>query len=692
MLDLAWRPDLLGTANGRGELSGGKSWGGRTREHYLDLIKDAITDNGSMSVVLTGSHADDRVDLVAQAIKAVDASREPIHVIGTVYAQKMGFGALAFLLADVAEIEQLGLTGIMRAIARRNADRPVVVVQYPQLLDRQSKDALAQMAFSRSALVILLMVHGEIMPPEFLPITGRAGCTEICFEPLGLDEVHRFLTEEFNAVPTPLTTGALWHRAHGNRGLLVALAREALATGKLCLHGEHLVLLPGAWPRGGRVEALAWAQISMLSHSERRFLQRLARHGTIRLVGLNRDRLKDIDHLICSGFVKRIGQSLEQVTHSSTFLQESLRSESHAAAVGHSINDKGNFFAFISGQGRSWCEQAHTRTPSSRNLCRLLDELRNSLLDGDLETAELSIASIINRYLDELPAELFEAVVIAETILNVTAGRMGLALPVLESSLAQLQVSGHGYDLWMVRAMLGYASEPDRAAEHTRLPFDRSWETARWWFTELLSSVETSFGIRRNMGKSQLQGTGNGKILCMLAALRNGLEPSVQPRRPSPQSTTTLGLAFALIYSGWENGHESSMLAGLEKLVEAGFVVYALPESNRFLDSISAAGKTTVAGFVKRKRKGNRAHPTSGNDQFPGQESAVLQMLTNREKMVASAAAQGMNNQQIADDVGVSIRTVEGHLYQIYSKLSLGGRRELSSLVGSLGLSNRVAS
>lgn len=692
MLDLAWRPDLLGTANGRGELSGGKSWGGRTREHYLDLIKDAITDNGSMSVVLTGSHADDRVDLVAQAIKAVDASREPIHVIGTVYAQKMGFGALAFLLADVAEIEQLGLTGIMRAIARRNADRPVVVVQYPQLLDRQSKDALAQMAFSRSALVILLMVHGEIMPPEFLPITGRAGCTEICFEPLGLDEVHRFLTEEFNAVPTPLTTGALWHRAHGNRGLLVALAREALATGKLCLHGEHLVLLPGAWPRGGRVEALAWAQISMLSHSERRFLQRLARHGTIRLVGLNRDRLKDIDHLICSGFVRRIGQSLEQVTHSSTFLQESLRSESHAAAVGHSINDKGNFFAFISGQGRSWCEQAHTRTPSSRNLCRLLDELRNGLLDGDLETAEQSIASIINRYLDELPAELFEAVVIAETILNVTAGRMGLALPVLESSLAQLQVSGHGYDLWMVRAMFGYASEPDRAAEHTRLPFDRSWETARWWFTELLSSVETSSGIGRNMGKSQLQGTGNGKILCMLAALRNGLEPSVQPRRPSPQSTTTLGLAFALIYSGWENGHESSMLAGIEKLVEAGFVVYALPESNRFLDSISAAGKTTVAGFVKRKRRGNGAHPTSGNDQFPGQESAVLQMLTNREKMVASAAAQGMNNQQIADDVGVSIRTVEGHLYQIYSKLSLGGRRELSSLVGSLGLSNRVAS
>lgn len=691
MLELAWRPELWGTANGTGEKNSGKSWGGRTREHYLELIKDAITDNGSMSVVLTGSHADDRVDLVAQAIEAVDPSREPIHVIGTVYAQKMGFGALAFLLADVAEIEQLGLTGIMRAIARRNADRPVVVVQYPQLLDRQSKDALAQMAFSRSALVILLMVHGEIMPPEFLPITGRAGCTEICFEPLGLDEVHRYLIEEFNAIPTPLTTGALWQRAHGNMGLLVALAREALANGKLCIQGEYLVLLPGAWPRGGRVEALAWVQMSMLSHSERRFLQRLARHGTMRLVGLNRDLLEDVDHLICSGFVRRIGQSLEQVTHSSTFLQESLRSEIHVPAVGHSINDKGNFFAFISGQGRSWCEQTDTRTSPTRDLCRLLDELRNSLLDGELETAEQAIASIITRYLDELPAELFEAVVIAETILDVTAGRLSLALPLLESSLAQLQVSGHDYDLWIVRAMLGYANEPDRAAEHARMPFDRSWETARWWFTELLSSVETSSGIGRNMEKSQLQGTGNGKILCMLAALRSGLRPSIQPQRPS-QQTTTVGLAFALIYSGWENGHESSTLAGLEKLVEAGFVVYALPESNRFLDSISAAGKTAVAGFVKCKRRGNGAHPTSGNDQFTGQESEVLQMLTNREKMVASAAAQGMNNQQIADDAGVSIRTVEGHLYQIYSKLSLGGRRELSSLVGSLGLNNRVAS
>lgn len=51
--------------------------------------------------------------------------------------------------------------------------------------------------------------------------------------------------------------------------------------------------------------------------------------------------------------------------------------------------------------------------------------------------------------------------------------------------------------------------------------------------------------------------------------------------------------------------------------------------------------------------------------------------LTKREQMIAAAAVLGLSNAEIAAQSGVSIRTVEGHLYQVYSKLDLSNRNDL---------------
>ena len=59
-------------------------------------------------------------------------------------------------------------------------------------------------------------------------------------------------------------------------------------------------------------------------------------------------------------------------------------------------------------------------------------------------------------------------------------------------------------------------------------------------------------------------------------------------------------------------------------------------------------------------------------------------LLTKRERFVAAAAARGLSNLEIADKASVSVRTVEGHLYQVYSKLTIQGRSELHSLAASL--------
>lgn len=58
-----------------------------------------------------------------------------------------------------------------------------------------------------------------------------------------------------------------------------------------------------------------------------------------------------------------------------------------------------------------------------------------------------------------------------------------------------------------------------------------------------------------------------------------------------------------------------------------------------------------------------------------------LDSLTAREREVAALAAAGRSNRAIAQKLVVSVRTVEGHLYQVYSKLSVSTRAELAELV-----------
>ncbi|MFC2008267.1 response regulator [Chloroflexota bacterium] len=50
--------------------------------------------------------------------------------------------------------------------------------------------------------------------------------------------------------------------------------------------------------------------------------------------------------------------------------------------------------------------------------------------------------------------------------------------------------------------------------------------------------------------------------------------------------------------------------------------------------------------------------------------------LSTRELQIIKLAARGMSNKSIAADLGLSLRTVKGHLANIFSKLNVGSRTE----------------
>ena len=56
-------------------------------------------------------------------------------------------------------------------------------------------------------------------------------------------------------------------------------------------------------------------------------------------------------------------------------------------------------------------------------------------------------------------------------------------------------------------------------------------------------------------------------------------------------------------------------------------------------------------------------------------------LLTERERQIATLAGNGVSNKDIALAIGISVRTVEGHLYQVFTKLGVSSRSDLLGLI-----------
>ena len=110
-------------------------------------------------------------------------------------------------------------------------------------------------------------------------------------------------------------------------------------------------------------------------------------------------------------------------------------------------------------------------------------------------------------------------------------------------------------------------------------------------------------------------------------------------------------------------------------LLEAGAAGYLLKSirSRELIDAIRAvySGESVLHPSIARKVL-NRFVSASGKPE--GQEPSGV--LSDREMEVLRLAAKGLSNQDIAEKLCLSIRTVQGHLGHIFNKLQVGSRTE----------------
>jgi len=110
-------------------------------------------------------------------------------------------------------------------------------------------------------------------------------------------------------------------------------------------------------------------------------------------------------------------------------------------------------------------------------------------------------------------------------------------------------------------------------------------------------------------------------------------------------------------------------------LLEAGAAGYLLKSvrGQEIVDAIRAvhAGESVLHPSVARKVL-NRFAGVSGKQR----EKKSLDLLTEREMEVLKMVTKGLSNKDIADGLCLSVRTVQGHLANIFNKLRVSSRTE----------------
>ncbi len=142
----------------------------------------------------------------------------------------------------------------------------------------------------------------------------------------------------------------------------------------------------------------------------------------------------------------------------------------------------------------------------------------------------------------------------------------------------------------------------------------------------------------------------------------NGIEATRQIKAIAPEIAV-------LVLSAYDS--EQYIFAFLE----AGAAGYLLKDVhvNELVKAIRAihAGESILHPTIARKVINRFARPAKKT----GPEE-TLDQLTERELEVLKMAAQGKSNREIASELVISIRTVQTHLSNVFSKMGVGSRTE----------------
>jgi DNA-binding NarL/FixJ family response regulator len=151
----------------------------------------------------------------------------------------------------------------------------------------------------------------------------------------------------------------------------------------------------------------------------------------------------------------------------------------------------------------------------------------------------------------------------------------------------------------------------------------------------------------------------------------NGVEATKRIRAESPSTAV-------LILSAYD---DDDYVTGLIAAGAAGYLLKTV-RSDELVDAVRRVhhGETVLHPEVARKvAQLWRREVSPANHESP---------LTDKEEHVLRLVCRGLHNKEIAQELSVSVRTVEGHMSGIFARLNVHSRTEAALLAMSRGWFN----
>jgi DNA-binding CsgD family transcriptional regulator len=144
-----------------------------------------------------------------------------------------------------------------------------------------------------------------------------------------------------------------------------------------------------------------------------------------------------------------------------------------------------------------------------------------------------------------------------------------------------------------------------------------------------------------------------------------------------------LGTALAEAVTDHARGlaqHDGDLLdAAAHRFADLGALAFAADASAH------AAGEHARRGERRKEFESSTwAHALASQCglRTPALEAAARPLpFSGRERQIVTLVAAGLSNRQIADRLVISVRTVEGHLYRLFTKLGINNRDQLIHLI-----------
>lgn len=227
------------------------------------------------------------------------------------------------------------------------------------------------------------------------------------------------------------------------------------------------------------------------------------------------------------------------------------------------------------------------------------------------------------------------------------------------------------------RRLAADASAADRAGNLVDHDADRA---IAWVVAAASGGTRSADGLLAVADAARDAGARPHELLALWEAFRLTSSKTARRRIQALAPTVASPLA-ALIALAAKAGTGAELEAAADAFADAGFTQWAAELGQRAAAAHRAEGRRSAAARADAVADGRWeacGRPWSPVLAAPGPAGE----LTAREAEIASLAATGATSRQIAEDLGISARTVDNLLGRVYVKLGVAGRAELAEVMG----------